>query len=436
MSFVVLPRAAEVSDRLRAAWAERLCPYDGAPELRLETAACQVWGTRLTTRRGGAVVPTLDQGTARFEVRAEGDGVAISTDPLGTCPVWYAATDAGAVASTEAKALAPLVDLCLRATDELLAPGPRPVDWSPFANARRLPPGAALVMDAREARVLGAAPAFDVAREDDEPERDWEGELAAALDRLPVRSAAPTGCFVSGGIDSSIACALAAREGPVPTFSLRTHYGDELSEARPLAEELGCTLDVVDLPAERIRDELARVVFQNEVFDGLTAEILLQLSVLFDAAAPLCERVATGYGSDLLFEGMLRHAAYMAAVGLRTTAELLERTRWTGELAPFVAWSRDLALAHVYWEPSWIHLALRVPNARCYAGDGVEKRVLRESAVRAGLLSRACAFREKRGLTDGTQAHRLVAEELGIPEPYDYTAKSHECVRLLRRALA
>ena len=178
-----------------------------------------------------------------------------------------------------------------------------------------------------------------------------------------------------------------------------------------------------------------RVVFENEVFDGLTAEILVQLAALQEAAGAACRRVATGYGSDLLFDGMLHVPAYMQAVGLATTAELIERTRWTGELAPFGAWSRGLAPVHVFWDPAVIDVALRVPRALCRVG-GVEKRVLREAAVRAGLLPAELAFKPKLGLSEGTGANRLLCGALGIEGPHGYGEKSRACIARLRRVLA
>jgi len=434
MPFLVLPPGRPPTGRELAALGARLCPYDAPPRVLLDGAAGTVWGTALAVGEPGRVRAALDDGTAGFEVRAEGDALVVRTDPLGTCPVWYARFDGGWAVAPEAKALAAVGRVTLRPVDELLARGPRAPDWSPFDLVHRLPPGAALRLRDGRATVEGRPHACDAAREPDARDADWPGRLGEVLARALPPSTRPTGAFVSGGIDSSLACALARRQGPVDTWSLGTAHGDEFADARALAAGLGTRHHEVALAAAAVPAELERAVVQNEVCDGLSAEILLQFAALAAAAAALCRRVVTGYGSDLLFDGMLRHAAYMDAVGLATTAQLIERTRWTGELAPFVYWSRGLAARHVFWDPDVMDVALRVPSARLFV-DGVEKRALREAAVRSGLLTEPLAFRAKRGLTEGTGCHHLVSEALGLPSPYAYREKSLWCIERLRRAL-
>ena len=82
-----------------------------------------------------------------------------------------------------------------------------------------------------------------------------------------------------------------------------------------------------------------------------------------------------------------------------------------------------------------LDVALRVPRALCRV-DGVEKHVLREAAVRAGLLPRALAFKPKLGLSEGTGANRLLCAALGIAGPHGYAEKSRACIARLRRVLA
>jgi len=145
--------------------------------------------------------------------------------------------------------------------------------------------------------------------------------------------------------------------------------------------------------------------------------------------------VVTGYGADLLLDGMLRHEQYMALTGASTTEELLARTRWTGELSPFYHWAQGIAMDHVFLTPDLIHMAIGIPEELCLV-DGIEKSVLREAAVECGLLERALAFRPKKGLSDGTQAHRLLTEALDLDGVglESYHQKSTLCHGLLRQA--
>lgn len=441
MSFLILPGADGVP-QLPEALARRLCPYDRAATRRLAAGEHTAYVTQDPPAGG----------TAWFELCEEEGALVVRTDPLGTCPVWFARHLDGWLVATEVKALAAARGgVTWRPEAELDRPGARPADFSPFADVHRLPPGCALVVRGSEASPRGTPHDFapdgapdgapSSAPEFPEPPEGWPASLARPLDARARASQAAagangrgTGCYVSGGIDSSIACALARRAGPLQAFTLRTPLGDEREGAAALADALDCPLRVVDLDGAGAREALERVAVRNEIFDGLTGEIVLQLEVLTAAAAETCDRVVTGYGSDLLFDGMLRHAAYLAAVGLSTTPELIARTRWTGELAPFVHWAHGVAAEHVFWDPAVLDAALAIPRELCFV-DGVEKRVLRDAAVEAGWLTESLALRPKVGMTDGTRANRLLSDALGLAEAHAYDAKTRICREALRRAL-
>lgn len=429
MPFLVLPRSETLSDAQLARLGRRMCPYVEQPERVLRTVGHDVWATSLGRAGAGSVENRLSAGTADFSVRVSGDDLLVRTDPLGTCPVWYVRLADGWAVSPEAKALAVVASVTLRPEDDLLAGGPRDAAWTPYTQLSRLPPGCSLRLSGEQAVVEGECPTFRLGSGEGD-----DDDCAARLGQALVDSAdaaganidalqLSTGAFVSGGIDSSIACALARRRGPLATFTLGTEYGNEFEGARRLAEALDCRHHERQLERAAVSAEFLRVVEQNEVFDGLTAEILLQLSALYSGAQNSCTHIVTGYGSDLLFDGMLRHEAYMDAVGLQTTVELIERTRWTGELSPFLHWSLGLSVEHVFWNPQVIEAALAVPRSLCRV-DGVEKHVLREASVSAGLLDRRLAFLPKIGMTDGTRANRLLSEELDVEGPYGYLHKS------------
>src|SRR5687768_17535619 len=120
MPFLILPRSPALAEGQRAALAGRLCPYTGSLSVLLETPSHAVLGTSLVARDArGRLRPALPRGTAHFEVAAEGGGLSVETDPLGTCPVWYARAPGGWIIAPEAKALALLAPVELRPEDEL-----------------------------------------------------------------------------------------------------------------------------------------------------------------------------------------------------------------------------------------------------------------------------------------------------------------------------
>ena len=432
MPFLALPSNETLSDGQLAALSQRLCPYGDPPKRVWSAAGLDVWTTSLVRVGEGQLGNRLSGGTADFSVTRDGDGLLMATDPLGTCPIWYTRLGTGWAVSPEVKALSVVATVTLRPESELLASGPRQADWTPYVQVRRLPPGCSLRVSGERVSVQGQSPTFDLIPGDEGSAELGQVLVEAAQERCAAQGDGPqaTAAFVSGGIDSSIACALARHRGAVSTFTLGTEYGDEFEGARRLADALDCLHHERTLERSAVRAEFLRVVEQNEVFDGLTAEILLQLSALYQAAQGKCAHVVTGYGSDLLFDGMLRHRAYMNAVGLETTTELIERTRWTGELAPFFHWSLGLSVEHVFWHPSVIEQALATPRALCRV-NGVEKQVLREAAMSAGLLSRDLAFLPKIGMTDGTAANRLLSEVLDVEAPHGYLGKSRAAMASL-----
>ena len=172
-------------------------------------------------------------------------------------------------------------------------------------------------------------------------------------------------------------------------------------------------------------------VFCNEMVDGLTAEILAQLGILAAAASKNVQAVVTGYGADLLFGSMLRHQQYMKATAVDDLQSLIERTCWTGEFAPFYAWSLGVEMHHLFWNPAVMNTAFRIPPE--FSFDGTEEKVLlRSMAVARGHLDRRHALRKKQAMTDGMQFNRLLSEVLGIESSHAYEEKSARCISQLK----
>ncbi|MHB0971432.1 MAG: asparagine synthase (glutamine-hydrolyzing) [Thermoanaerobaculia bacterium] len=114
----------------------------------------------------------------------------------------------------------------------------------------------------------------------------------------------PVGVFLSGGIDSSVVAALAARASsqPIETFSVGFEEAkfDERRFAAEVAKKYGCNHHEILLKPDRLRDELDDVIaaFDQPSIDGANSYFVSE------AVAKVGLRVAlSGLGGDELFAG-------------------------------------------------------------------------------------------------------------------------------------
>jgi asparagine synthetase B (glutamine-hydrolysing) len=430
---------------------ELLCPYRGGIQrvpiamrggaiglLRLSSLArvCQ----------SKCVIPAdtnKNASTAWLEITVDPSGLTFETDPLGTFPLWWFEDDSRVVITSEVKSLIALQGIEVELDDTALRKARHPLDFSPFQRVRRVYPGA----------ILRVSPTLEVTEERRTPLVFRPTSMFAttavsedALDAALIASAraicgdgatsATWGAFLSGGIDSSLATALThARHPDVQTFTLGTYLGDEYSDAETLASHLGLTHTRVPADEEAALVHFEHAVFCNEMTDGLTAETLAQLGILAAAAAAKnVRRIVTGYGADLLFGSMLRHQQYMKVTAVDDLQSLIERTCWTGEFAPFYAWSHGIEIHHLFWDPAVMNTAFRIPPECSF--DGTEEKVLlRSVAAERGHLDHRHVRRKKQAMTDGTQFNQLLSSALGLGNSYAYEQKSARCISQLKSLL-
>ncbi|MGH7912091.1 MAG: asparagine synthase (glutamine-hydrolyzing), partial [Candidatus Dormibacteraceae bacterium] len=185
--------------------------------------------------------------------------------------------------------------------------------WAPlpprtvFAGVRSVPPGSLLVADpdgiflhrywepTYPAAGLPPLGRLELARATE--------ELEAVLDdatRLRLAADVPVGAYLSGGLDSSLLCALAMRQGADPdTFSISFTEDrfDESEHQRLVAEHLGTRHHVVHCGPDDIAAALPQVVRHAETVLLRTAPApLLLLSGLVHEHG--LKAVLTGEGAD------------------------------------------------------------------------------------------------------------------------------------------
>lgn len=234
-------------------------------------------------------------------------------DRLGILPLHYARTDDHLIFASEAKALfaggrvQPAFDA--RALGETFtcwsAAAPRTV----FAGVHSVRPGACLRID----RSLGMvesnyweplADEMEALSADAAADR-LEGLLSRAVG-LRLRADVPVGCYLSGGLDSSVISSLGSELGgeTMETFGIRfaDPRFDESAEQHRVVRHLGTRHHPITCDGAAIRNSLADVVWQCETPLLRTSPVPLFLLSRMVRQAGM-RTVLTGEGADELLAG-------------------------------------------------------------------------------------------------------------------------------------
>jgi asparagine synthase (glutamine-hydrolysing) len=257
----------------------------------------------------------------------------LARDRFGIKPLFWGRAGGALCFASELKALrlAPEFDETIdpEAVEAFLTFNSIPAPLTAFRAARKLPPGHVLVHEGGEPRIEryarpGPVPAHDVRRED---EPTLAAELRETLRdsvRAHLVSDVPVGVLLSGGVDSSVLCALAAQESsePVQTFSIgfQERTFDELDLARSVAERYRTDHRelIVRPDAAQLLPEIAAAF--DEPFGDSSA---LPTYLVCRLASEHVKVALSGEGGDELFGGYETYVAdLVSARGLGRAARI------------------------------------------------------------------------------------------------------------------
>ena len=358
-------------------------------------------------------------------VLATPERIVAARDPLGIKPLFMARLEDGLAFASELKAFdgLPVRDV------EAIGPG-RLFDSGDGMRAwYRMPQGAAELAPGEEAEPIW---------------RELRLVLETAVRKWLVADV-EVGAFLSGGLDSSVIAALAARtlDRPLKTFSVGVAGSPDLAAARTVAAHIGSNHHELTFTAEDLADALPHVLYHLESADVDLVRSALPTHFATTLARRHVKAVLTGEGADELFAGYTYHHAYAG----RSRALADELTRSLGTMhninlqrvdritmaqglearTPFL--DRDL-IAFAQSIPASLKLKVTDPAS----GATTEKWILRKACE--DLLPAAVTWRKKAQFDEGSGTVAALEEALfgllGVTPPIDREREAALYERLLR----
>jgi asparagine synthase (glutamine-hydrolysing) len=434
--------------------AELACGWDFQTrgDVEVVLAACARWGEGALARFDGMFAFCLWD--------SHREEAFLARDRLGVKPLVYARTEHGWMFASEAKAILATGDRAPRAhapsiLEYLVAPCFSGVEHGMFEHVEHLLPGHRMRVSRAGVEI---APWWEPRLDPDPLESD--SLIASIREALgasvsgALRADVPVGAFLSGGLDSTILVALAAREAELQTFTVAFEGQESYDYARGAivvsddgpfaalaARELGVAMETVHVPRAGMAADLARIAAIDDALPAWEQEIAQHH--LARAASRRVKAVLVGDAADETHFGyhfLLDEAATRApsAIVQRLGSVPVRRDRWADPVGDLdaryrllveaaggsygTARERQLATTLLIlkrWLPRLLHngdihtmafglearvpfaspdlvsLALGVPPELGLRG-GVEKWALRE-AVR-GLVPEAVRTRRKSAL--------------------------------------
>lgn len=243
----------------------------------------------LFAEKGARLVEDLD-GMYAFVIATDDGEMVAGRDPLGIKPLYRAEREGAVGFASEMKAL---------------------MD-SGWDRVDTVPAGHVWEKGRYEPRYRIPAPNLDP--DDSNHLEEWIRRLRRALESAVVKrlmSDVPLGAFLSGGLDSSVITALAARHVPgLATFSLGFEGSEDVEAARRVADHLGTEHHEITVSEDEPLEVLPEVLYHLESWDRDLVRSALPTYLVARFAAEKLKVVLTGEGADELFAGYRYHAGY------------------------------------------------------------------------------------------------------------------------------
>ena len=361
-----------------------------------------------------AILHLFRSGQSRWITRLDGmfsfvlatrERIIAARDPLGIKPLYMARIGTGVAFASELKAFDGV------SVDEIAA----------------IPPGG--LFDSRD----GPRQWYRTPQGAAEAEPGLDANRLARELRLVLEEAVATwlvadvevGSFLSGGLDSSIIAAIAARQAktPLKTFAVGAVGSADLRAARQVAAHIGSDHFEHTFTAADVAEVLPHVIYHLESADVDLVRSAVPTHFAAALARQHVKAVLTGEGADELFAGYTYHHAYVDSP--RELADELTRslnamhninlqrvdriTMGVGLEARTPFLDRDL-IDFVQSIPATLKLCHTDPEAIESTGATTEKWILRKAC--ADLLPESLVWRKKAQFDEGSGTVTMLAAAL------------------------
>lgn len=319
----------------------------------------------------------------------DGSNLCLARDPVGIKPLYYAIADGTFYFASEIKALFPVTREGIREF--------------PNGHWYRTDTGFHAYGEWRPLPWTGTDPELAV--------REVRRLLDAAVESH-LMSEVPLGTFCSGGLDSTLLTAIAAKRlDRFHTFSTGMEGAPDLENAQRAADQLGTEHHIREFTEDEVLDRLPEIIWRLESFDAALVRSAAPTYFVSELAKRFVTVVLTGEGADELYAGY-GYLKDLPRKDLRT--ELLRITQALHNLnlqrtdRMTMACALEARVPYLDW--AHVNVALGLPvEWKIHGAERTEKWILRRAAE--GVLPHDLLWRRKEKFAEGTGSVDVVRRE-------------------------